>query len=75
MSLLEKTIYSGLVFLFSYIIVSLVLRMFEFTETYVSHMIGGIVATVLGVAAFIMLLLYKEKKEDKNIDISQEDNK
>jgi hypothetical protein len=62
MSLLEKTVYSGLIFLFSYIILSLILRMFEFTEVYVSHMIGGIVATILGVVAFIILLLYKQKK-------------
>jgi len=62
MSLLEKAVYSGLIFLFSYIVLSLILRMFEFTEVYVSHMIGGIVATILGVVAFIILLLYKQKK-------------
>ncbi len=62
MSLLEKTVYSGLIFLFSYIILSLILRMFEFTEVYVSHMIGGIVATILGVVTFIILLLHKQKE-------------
>jgi len=62
MKLLEKTIYSGLIFLFSYIVLSLVLRMFKFTEVYVSHMIGGVVATILGVAAFIIMLLYKQKE-------------
>ena len=61
MKLLEKTIYSVIIFIVTYILLSLVLRLFEFTEVYTSHMIGGIVATFFGVMAFIWFLIYKPK--------------
>jgi hypothetical protein len=59
MKLLEKLIYSGVLFLVVYVVVSLTLRLFEFTTVYVSHMIGGIGATVVGVLLFMYLLLKK----------------
>lgn len=60
MSLLEKLIYSGLLFLFSYLVVSLGLRSFELTSVYVSHLVGGIVATGLGMGLFMYLLIVKK---------------
>ena len=59
MKLLEKLIYSGIVFLVIYVIISVALRVFELTTIYNSHMIGGIIATVLGVIVFMYLLLKK----------------
>lgn len=59
MKLLEKLIYSGVLFLIVYVIVSLTLRLFGFTTVYVSHMIGGIGATVAGVMLFMYLLIKK----------------
>lgn len=60
MSLLEKLIYSGVLFLFSYTVISLGLRFFELTSSYVSHLVGGIVATVLGIGLFMYLLIVKK---------------
>jgi hypothetical protein len=62
MKLLENTIYSLIIFVFVYIVVSLSLRLFELTDVFASHMIGGILATVLAVGTFVVLLIYKEKK-------------
>ena len=62
MKLLENTIYSLIIFVFVYIVVSLSLRLFELTDVFSSHMIGGILATVLAVGTFVVLLIYKEKK-------------
>jgi len=62
MKLLENTIYSLIIFVFVYIVVSLSLRLFELTYVFASHMIGGILATVLAVGTFVVLLIYKEKK-------------
>jgi len=59
MKLLEKFIYSGVLFLIVYVLVSLTLRLFEFTSVYVSHMVGGISATVLGVLLFMYLVVKK----------------
>jgi len=59
MKLLEKLIYSGVLFLIVYVVVSLTLRLFEFTAVYASHMIGGIAATFAGVLLFMYLLLKK----------------
>lgn len=59
MKLLEKFIYSGVLFLIVYVVVSLTLRLFEFTSDYISHMVGGIGATVLGVLLFMYLLIKK----------------
>ena len=63
MKLLEKTIYASIIFIVTYIILSLILRLFEFTEAYTSHMIGGIAATFLGVGAFMWMLIYKPKSK------------
>ena len=59
MKLLEKLIYSGVVFLVVYVIISVALRVFKLTSIYTSHMIGGIVSTVLGVIVFMYLLMKK----------------
>ncbi|AIO18853.1 hypothetical protein KQ51_00974 [Candidatus Izimaplasma bacterium HR1] len=59
MKLLEKFIYSGIVFLVIYVIISVGLRVFEITSIYNSHMIGGIIATVLGVIVFMYLIVKK----------------
>jgi hypothetical protein len=62
MKLLEKLLYSSILFLFVYVVVSMGLRMFGITETYESHMIGGIAATVLGMLLFMFLLINKKEK-------------
>jgi len=62
MKLLEKLLYSSILFIFVYVVLSITLRMFHFTEVYASHMIGGIVATVLSVLLFMYLLIKKPKK-------------
>jgi len=63
MKLIENVIYSSLLFLFAYVIISMTLRLFEITDSFTSHMVGGIVGTVLGVSLFIYLLIYKPKKK------------
>ena len=62
MKLLEKLLYSIILFVFSYVIVSMGLRLFELTTNRNSHMIGGISATILGMALFMFLLI----KTDEN---------
>jgi hypothetical protein len=59
MKLLEKLIYSLIIFVFVYVILALGLRLFDVTESYTSHMIGGISGTFLGVLVFIYLLIKK----------------
>ena len=59
MKLLEKFIYSAVVFLVIYVIISVGLRVFELSSNYNSHMIGGIAATVFGVIVFMYLLIKK----------------
>lgn len=59
MKLLEKLIYSTITFVVVYVVLSMILRMFELTSSYASHMVGGIVATVLGVGVFMTLLMKK----------------
>ncbi len=61
MSLLEKFIVSFMVFLALYIVISLSLRLFEITTAYYSHMIGGIVAIIVGMLVFMYLLVAKKK--------------
>lgn len=61
MKLLEKTVYTLIIFLATYIILSLSLRLFDITSNRTSHMIGGIVATVFAVIVFILLLIQKKK--------------
>lgn len=60
MSLIEKVIYSGILFLFSYLVVSLGLRSFDLTSSYVSHLVGGVSATLLGMGLFMYLLIVKK---------------
>lgn len=62
MKLLEKLIYSLVLFLFIYLVISMGLRMFDITESYESHMIGGIAATVLSMMLFMFLLIIKKEK-------------
>ncbi len=59
MKLLEKFIYSGILFLVLYTIISVGLRAFEVTSVYNSHLIGGLLATVFGVGLFMYLLVKK----------------
>ena len=61
MKLLEKVIYSGVLFLFLYLVISLGLRFFEITTVYMSHLIGGIVASVAGIGLFMFLLIVKKE--------------
>lgn len=60
MKLLEKTMYSILLFLGIYTLLSITLRVFSWTSVYVSHLIGGVVATVFGVLFFMYLLIKKK---------------
>lgn len=62
MKLVETVLYSGVFFLFIYVVVSVGLRLFELTTDYDSHMIGGIAATFLGIGMFLFLLLRKNKQ-------------
>lgn len=62
MKLLEKLLYSSILFVFIYVILSMGLRMFHLTEDYTAHMIGGIAATVLSVLLFMYLLIKKQSK-------------
>lgn len=59
MKLIEKCIYSLISFTAVYVFLSLALRLFEVTSDYTSHMLGGIIATLIGVAVFIFLLIKK----------------
>ena len=63
MKLLEKVLYSGILFLAVYVVLSLGLRLFSLTSDFNSHMIGGIAATVFSMLLFMYLLL---KKQDEN---------
>ena len=60
MILLEKLVYASITFVFSYIIISLSLRLFEITTVYSSHLIGGIVATIASMGVFMYLLVVKK---------------
>jgi len=60
MKLLEKAIYSTILFLVVYSLLSITLRVFAWTSIYTSHLIGGVVATVAGVLFFMYLLIKKQ---------------
>ncbi len=60
MSLLEKFIYSTILFLAVYVVLSLTLRLFEITTSYNSHMIGGIIGGLLSIGLFMYLLIRKK---------------
>lgn len=60
MKLLEKFIYTVLVFTFSYVLLFMALYLFEITEKYTAHVIAGIFATILSVGVFMYLLIKKK---------------
>ena len=60
MKLLEKAIYATILFLGVYTLLSITLRVFAWTSIYVSHLIGGVVSTVVGVLFFMYLLINKQ---------------
>jgi len=60
MKLGEKLIYTTLLFLFVYVVLSLGLRLFNVTSSYDSHMIGGISAIILSMGLFVYLLVKKQ---------------
>lgn len=60
MKLLEKVIYSTVLFLGVYTLLSIMLRVFSWTSVYTSHLIGGGVATVAAVVFFMYLLVKKQ---------------
>ena len=59
MKLLEKAIYATIMFLGVYTLLSITLRVFAWTSIYVSHLIGGVVSTIVGVLFFMYLLIKK----------------
>lgn len=59
MKILEKLIISFIVFLLIYAFISIGLRMLGLTTIYVSHMAGGIIATLVGIGLLMYLLLKK----------------
>lgn len=62
MKVLEKLGVSLIVFLLIYAFVSIGLRMLGLTTVYVSHMAGGILATIVGVV-LLMVLMIKEPND------------
>lgn len=60
MKLLEKFIYSAILFLTLYTVISIGLRLFELTNVFNSHLIGGVIATVFGLLLFMFLLIKKK---------------
>lgn len=62
MKFIEKLLYPLILFIFVYVVVSLGLRLFQITDSYTSHMVGGVAATVLGVLLFMLLILRKQSK-------------
>ena len=60
MSLFEKFIYTVVVFLGVYVVLSLALRLFEITNSYNSHMIGGLVGGLISIGLFMYLLIRKK---------------
>lgn len=59
MKLLEKSIYTVIVFSALYAVISVALRVFEVTSIYNAHLIGGLVATVVAIVVFILLVIKK----------------
>lgn len=59
MSLIEKVIYSGILFLVLYVVISVGLRVFEVTSVYQSHLIGGVIATLASMGLFGYLIVKK----------------
>jgi hypothetical protein len=59
MKLIEKVIYSGILFLVLYVVISVGLRVFEVTSVYQSHLIGGVIATLASMGLFGYLIVKK----------------
>ena len=53
MGLFEKLIYSSILFLALYVVISIALRAFSVTSNYNSHLIGGLIA-LFGGCGFLM---------------------
>lgn len=62
MKLLEKLLYSVVLFLFVYVVLSMGMRLFQLSDNYTSHMVGGIAATILSVLLFMFLIVKKQTK-------------
>lgn len=60
MKILEKIAISFVVFLLLYSFISIGSRMLELTTVYLSHMYGGIIATIVSVFILMYLLLKKK---------------
>lgn len=60
MKILEKIAVSFVVFLLLYSFISIGSRMLELTTVYLSHMYGGIIATIVSVFILMYLLLKKK---------------
>lgn len=63
MNFLEKIIYSCIVFIGTYAIISVGLRVSNITSIYTSHMIGGVVSTILGMGTLLYLLIKKSERD------------
>ena len=61
MKILEKFGISLIAFLILYAFISIGLRMLELASVYAAHMYGGIIATVVGIALLMYLLLKKSE--------------
>ncbi len=60
MKILEKLAISFIAFLVLYAFISVGSRMLELTTIYLSHMYGGIIATVVSISLLMYLLLKKK---------------
>lgn len=60
MKILEKFIISSIAFLIVYAFISIGSRILELTTVYLSHMYGGIIATIVSIALLMYLLLKKK---------------
>jgi len=59
MKFLEKLMISFVVFLILYTFISVGSRMLELTTIYLSHMYGGIIATIVSLVLLMYMLLKK----------------
>lgn len=60
MKILEKFAISAIAFLLIYTFISVGSRMLKLTTIYLSHMYGGIIATIVSVLLLMYLLLKKK---------------
>lgn len=65
MKLKEILIYSSVTFLASYVLLSVSLRILELTEQYFSHVIAGVIATILSIGLFMYLTVNRKKMKKK----------